>query len=121
MALLSVTSRALIERSGHTDDTPFFQLGEHKYGKPILDRVINPSTPIPIALKAALVSMDSTLRSNLSVGMPLDLAVIRTDALAFHMRRRIEPDDAEFQEISAEWSKALRSAFDSLPEVLATD
>jgi putative proteasome-type protease len=104
-----------------TDDTPFFQLGEHKYGKPILDRVITPATPIPIALKAAFVSMDSTLRSNLSVGMPLDLAVIKTDALAFHMRRRIEPDDPEFQEISAQWSIALRNAFDSLPEVLATD
>jgi len=104
-----------------TDDTPFFQLGEHKYGKPILDRVITPATSIPIALKAAFVSMDSTLRSNLSVGMPLDLAVIKTDALAFDMRRRIEPDDPEFLEISVQWSEAIRSAFDSLPEVLATD
>jgi len=104
-----------------TDDTPFFQLGEHKYGKPILDRVIKPSTSIPIALKAAFVSMDSTLRSNLSVGMPLDLAVIKTDALAFGMRRRFEPDDPEFQEISAQWSEAIHRAFDSLPEILATD
>ncbi|MEM6422389.1 MAG: peptidase, partial [Pseudomonadota bacterium] len=59
-----------------TEDTPYLQIGEHKYGKPILDRVITPQTPLARALKAVYVSMDSTLRSNLSVGMPLDLAVI---------------------------------------------
>jgi len=100
-----------------TPDTPFFQIGEHKYGKPILDRVISPATPIATALKAAFVSMDSTLRSNLSVGMPLDLAVIRAGALRFEQRRRIEAEDADFVEISGRWSAALRDAFDSLPEI----
>ena len=100
-----------------TPDTPFFQIGEHKYGKPILDRVLTPQTPLPVALKAAFVSMDSTLRSNLSVGMPLDLAVIRTDALALSLRRRIEADDPDFAQISGAWSEALRDAFSRLPEV----
>ncbi|MEM6550482.1 MAG: peptidase [Pseudomonadota bacterium] len=100
-----------------TEDTPYLQIGEHKYGKPILDRVIEPATPLPRALKAAFVSMDSTLRSNLSVGMPLDLAVIETDALRFSIRRRIEPEDAEFGRISDLWSEALRHAFTSIPDV----
>lgn len=101
-----------------TNDTPYFQLGEHKYGKPILDRVIETSTTIPTALKAALVSMDSTLRSNLSVGMPLDLAVIETGTFQFAIQRRIEIDDPDFQNISSKWSNALRTAFHALPEVL---
>ncbi|MEM1315300.1 MAG: peptidase [Pseudomonadota bacterium] len=100
-----------------TADTPFFQIGEHKYGKPILDRVIEPQTPLPVALKAAFVSMDSTLRSNLSVGMPLDLAVIRAGELRLSSRRRIEAEDEEFSEISAAWSEALRQAFGTVPEV----
>jgi len=100
-----------------TEDTPFFQIGEHKYGKPILDRVIEPSTPIPTALKAAFVSMDSTLRSNLSVGMPLDLAVIPAGALAIGTRRRIEAEDPDFSAISNAWSEALRRAFGSVPDV----
>jgi putative proteasome-type protease len=98
-----------------TRDTPFLQIGEHKYGKPILDRVINPSTPLDEAIKAAAVSMDSTLRSNLSVGMPLDLAVIRRDAFTFDTRRRIEAGDPQFSQISAAWSDALRHAFLELP------
>ena len=103
-----------------TEDTPYFQLGEHKYGKPILDRVIEPATSIPTALKAALVSMDSTLRSNLSVGMPLDLSVIETDQLSFSIQRRIEQDDPDYQNISSTWSDALRTAFHGLPEVTST-
>ena len=99
-----------------TDDTCYFQIGEHKYGKPILDRVLTPQTPIPEALKAVFVSMDSTLRSNLSVGMPLDLAVIKTDTYAFEVERRIENDDPAFAEISTRWSDALREAFHTLPE-----
>ncbi len=100
-----------------TDDTPYFQIGEHKYGKPILDRVITPETPLAAAMKAAFVSMDSTLRSNLSVGMPLDFAVIRAGECRFAVRRRIEPDDAEFSRISRMWSEALRAAFEALPGV----
>lgn len=100
-----------------TDDTPFFQLGEHKYGKPILDRVIETSTTIPTALKAVMVSMDSTLRSNLSVGMPLDLTVIKAGTFQFALQRRIESDDPDFRKISTSWSEALRTAFDALPDV----
>ncbi len=94
-----------------TADTPFLQIGEHKYGKPILDRVVTPETSLSDAKKAVLLSMDSTLRSNLSVGMPLDLAVIEKDALTIGERRRIEPNDEGFQNMSAAWSRALREAF----------
>ena len=101
-----------------TDDTPYFQLGEHKYGKPILDRVITPASSIEESLKAVCVSMDSTIRSNLTVGMPLDLAVIEKDALAFRIRRRIEKDDGRFAAISQSWSRAIRKGFEELPTFL---
>jgi len=98
-----------------TDDTPFLQIGEHKYGKPILDRVVRPSTSLADGRKAALISMDSTLRSNLSVGMPLDLLTVRRNDYRVTTRERIEPGDAEFATVSAAWGKALRDGFDSLP------
>lgn len=94
-----------------TADTPFLQVGEHKYGKPILDRVVRPETAIEDGKKAVLLSMDSTLRSNLSVGMPLDLVVIEKDALRVTEQRRIEDQDPHFHEISAAWSEALRESF----------
>ncbi len=94
-----------------TEDTPYLQIGEHKYGKPILDRVIKVDTPLADARKAALLSMDSTIRSNLSVGMPLDLVVIEADALRVGQQRRIEANDEEFAAMSAAWSQALRDAF----------
>jgi len=94
-----------------TDDTPFLQIGEHKYGKPILDRVVKPSTSLTEAQKAVLLSMDSTLRSNLSVGMPLDLAVIEKDACRVTARRRIEAGDPQFKAMSEAWSVALRESF----------
>ena len=94
-----------------TDDTPFLQIGEHKYGKPILDRVVTPDTSLSDAQKAVLLSMDSTLRSNLSVGMPLDLAIIATDACTISARRRILEGDPDFMEMSAAWSAALRDSF----------
>lgn len=98
-----------------TADTPYFQIGEHKYGKPILDRVITPDSSLEEAVKAVCVSMDSTVRSNLSVGMPLDLAIIERDACCFRTRTRIEPDDARFAEISQSWATALRKGFEDLP------
>ena len=101
-----------------TEDTPFFQIGEHKYGKPILDRIIKRETTLEDATKAVLVSMDSTLRSNLSVGMPLDLTVIPTNAFDFRVRTRIEADNEEFAMISQSWSAALRKGFEDLPNVL---
>ena len=98
------------------EETPYLQIGEHKYGKPILDRVIRPETTVDEAIKAALVSMDSTLRSNLSVGMPLDLAVIPADE--YHARTvRIESDHKEFRQISDSWAASLRTAFHALPSV----
>ncbi|MEQ1687193.1 MAG: peptidase [Sphingopyxis sp.] len=113
----------LIYSSGNfieaTRDTPFLQIGEHKYGKPILDRVITPDTPLDEAVKAAVVSMDSTLRSNLSVGMPLDLAVLPRDSFQFRTRRRIESGDDQFDAISAAWSTSLRASFSALPDFAA--
>jgi putative proteasome-type protease len=94
-----------------TEDTPFLQIGEHKYGKPILDRVVRPDTSLADAQKAVLLSMDSTLRSNLSVGMPLDLAVIEKDACRVTMSRRIEAHDPSFAAMSTAWSEALRHSF----------
>lgn len=94
-----------------TEDTPFLQIGEHKYGKPILDRVVRPETDLMDAQKAVLLSMDSTLRSNLSVGMPLDLCVIERDACRVGLRRRIEAGDADFRAMSEAWSNALREGF----------
>ncbi len=94
-----------------TEDTPYLQIGEHKYGKPILDRVISADTPLGDARKAVLLSMDSTLRSNLSVGMPLDMVVIETDALRISEQRRIEANDEDFARMSTAWSRALRDAF----------
>ena len=97
-----------------TEDTPFLQIGEHKYGKPILDRVISPTTSLRDAQKAVLLSMDSTLRSNLSVGMPLDLAVIKRDDCRVSERRRIEAGDKSFQAMSEAWSNALRDGFSQI-------
>ena len=97
-----------------TEDTPYLQIGEHKYGKPILDRVVRPETKISDAKKAVLLSMDSTLRSNLSVGMPLDLCVIGTDTQQITEQRRIEAEDEVFQTMSHAWSQALRDAFQGI-------
>jgi putative proteasome-type protease len=97
-----------------TTDTPFLQIGEHKYGKPILDRVVRPDTSLSDAKKAVLLSMDSTLRSNLSVGMPLDLAVIEKDAYRVTERRRIEANDPAFMTMSLAWSEALRTSFQQI-------
>lgn len=98
------------------DDTPYFQIGEHKYGKPILDRVISVDTPVNICVTAALLSMDSTLRSNLSVGMPLDLSVVVRDQLHFAQNRRIEEHDQNYLALSDGWSNALRNAFNDMSQ-----
>ncbi|MFN3293155.1 MAG: peptidase [Gemmobacter sp.] len=97
-----------------TEDTPFLQIGEHKYGKPILDRVVRPDTSLQDAQKAVLLSMDSTLRSNLSVGMPLDLCVIEKDALRVTLSRRIDAGDPDFRAMSEAWSRALREGFQQI-------
>ena len=99
-----------------TADTRYFQIGESKYGKPIIDRVVKADTPLAAAAKCALISMDSTIRSNLSVGMPLDLAIIRRDALQISLHRSIGPDDAYFKVIRDGWGESLRTAFHALPD-----
>jgi putative proteasome-type protease len=98
-------------------DTPFFQTGEAKYGKPIIDRVISPSTSASDAMKCVLVSFDSTMRSNLSVGMPIDLVCYERDALRVSIRHRFAPGDAYFTSLSKAWSEGVRSVFKSLPAV----
>jgi len=109
----------LIYREGNfieaTDDTPYLQIGEHKYGKPILDRVIRPATSLEDGRKAVLISMDSTMRSNLSVGMPLDLLTIRRNEYRVATRERVESGDPAFAALSEAWSKALRDGFANLP------
>ncbi|TSE20861.1 hypothetical protein Talka_00524 [Tepidimonas alkaliphilus] len=98
-----------------TPDTPYFQIGESKYGKPIIDRVFRHHTPLEEAAKCALISMDSTLKSNLSVGMPLDLAILRRDELRLACLRRIEADDPYFQRLRVGWSERIQQAFTALP------
>jgi putative proteasome-type protease len=99
-----------------TAETTYFQIGESKYGKPIIDRVIRRSSSLAEATKCALISMDSTIRSNLSVGLPLDLVVIRRDALAVARHASIDADNAYFRSISSGWGEALRHAFVQLPD-----
>jgi putative proteasome-type protease len=96
-------------------DTPYFQIGEAKYGKPIIDRVITRSSSIAEATKCALISMDSTIRSNLSVGPPLDLLCLKRDALRVLMHRSIAADDEYFRMIRSSWGESLRHAFHALP------
>jgi putative proteasome-type protease len=99
------------------DDTPFLQTGEAKYGKPIIDRVLAPTTTLADATKCVLVSFDSTMRSNLSVGMPIDLVCYERDSLALRMRRRFDPGDAYFRTLSASWGEGVRAVFRELPEL----
>ena len=93
-----------------SEDTHFLQIGEHKYGKPILDRGITGDMDLYDALKLGLISFDSTMRSNLSVGAPLDLCVLRRDALELELRHRIEADEPYFHNLRERWSGALRQA-----------
>ena len=99
-----------------TEDTPFLQIGEHKYGKPILDRVARSDMRLGEAAKLMLLSFDSTLRSNLSVGMPIDILIYERDTLDVRREKRIGPDDEYFRAMSAAWSDALRKAFSKIEE-----
>ena len=98
-------------------DTPYIQTGETKYGKPIIDRVITGSTNLPDAAKCVLISFDSTMRSNVSVGMPIDLICYERDSLEVSKRRRFEDGDAYFNALSHEWSEGTRQVFRELPEL----
>ncbi|NJO53530.1 MAG: peptidase [Bacteroidales bacterium] len=98
-----------------TRDTPYLQIGEHKYGKPILDRSCRFETDLYDGLKIGLISMDSTMRSNLGVGMPLDVLVVRRDALHAELNYRIEPGEPYFHDLRERWSAALRAAHNAIP------
>jgi len=95
--------------------SPYFQIGESKYGKPIIDRVVTPSTPLDEVAKCALVSMDSTLRSNLSVGLPLDLLVYEKDALRVTRFSTLDHDNQYFEMIHRTWGERLRQIFGEIP------
>jgi putative proteasome-type protease len=99
-----------------TPDTPYFQIGETKYGKPIIDRVINRDTTLTDAIKCVMVSFDSTMRSNISVGLPIDLLVYERDSLRVKLQRRIDDTDPYFQMIHTQWGEGLRRIFGQLPD-----
>jgi putative proteasome-type protease len=98
-----------------TIDTPYLQIGEHKYGKPVLDRAIGFDTDLYDALKIGLISMDSTMRSNLGVGLPIDILVVRPDTCNAEVNYRIEPGEPYFQDLRERWSGALRAAHIAIP------
>ena len=98
-----------------TTDTPYLQIGEHKYGKPVLDRAVSYGMDIYDALKVGLISIDSTMRSNLSVGLPIDLIVVRRDACDAELIYRIEPGEPYFSDLRERWSAALRAAHIAIP------
>jgi putative proteasome-type protease len=99
-----------------TADTCYFQSGETKYGKPIIDRVVNRDSSLVDATKCTIVSFDSTMRSNISVGLPIDLCIYQTDALRLGMQRRIEESDPYYQMVHNQWGEGLRRVFTQLPD-----
>jgi len=101
-----------------TEDSPFLQIGEHKYGRPILVRGIRyEETPLEEAAKYALISMDSTMRSNVTVGPPIDLVLYEKDALEITKRRRLTSADPDLRDIHMQWELALRRGVTELPEI----
>jgi putative proteasome-type protease len=98
-----------------TKDTPYLQIGEHKYGKPILDRAVTYNIDLYDGLKIGLLSMDSTIRSNLGVGMPIDIFVVRPEIFEPELSYRINPGDPYFHDLSERWSAALRAAHNGIP------
>jgi putative proteasome-type protease len=98
-----------------TPDTPFLQIGEHKYGKPILDRTLRHDSSLEDGVKLTLVSMDSTLRSNLTVGLPLDLLIYETGSHRIGLQQRITEEDPAFQTLRNAWSEALQDAYRRIP------
>lgn len=101
-----------------SDDTPFFQIGETKYGKPIIVRAYDKTMSFAETVKLLLVSFDSTLKSNLSVGLPLDLAFYEKDSFRIGLKKRIGADDPYYRSVSEGWSDALKAAFQSLPDFI---
>jgi putative proteasome-type protease len=99
-----------------SEDTPYFQIGEAKYGKPIIDRIVHYRLPLAEAVKCTLLSFDSTIRSNLSVGLPLDVLVYQTDSFAPAEPHRIDAEDPYFNQLRKSWSQGLRKVFRQMPE-----
>lgn len=104
-----------------TDETPYFQVGESKYGKPVLDRVLTPATPLAEAAKCVLVSMDSTMKSNLSVGLPLDLVVYEADTYRSDKIVCIDNDNPYYRMMHSSWGQKLREVFDSIEDPVWDD
>jgi putative proteasome-type protease len=104
-----------------TTETPYFQVGESKYGKPVLDRVLTPDTPLDEAAKCALVSMDSTMKSNLSVGLPLDLVVYEANRLETDKVVCIDADNPYYRMVHSSWGQKLREVFDSIDDPVWDD
>ncbi|MDP1882420.1 MAG: peptidase [Bradyrhizobium sp.] len=98
-----------------TTDTPYLQIGEHKYGKPVLDRAMHYDVELYEALKTSLISMDSTMRSNLGVGLPIDVLVVRSDVCDADLNHRIEAGEPYFHDLRSRWSAALRAAHQNIP------
>ncbi len=115
MRLFNVYSAGNFVEAG-IDGVCYFQIGESKYGKPVIDRVVTPVTPLQEAAKCALISMDSTLKSNLSVGLPLDLMVYEANALKVDKLINIDEGNAYFRMIRTSWGQRLRQVFDSIPD-----
>jgi putative proteasome-type protease len=99
-----------------TPETPYFQIGESKYGKPIMDRVIDEDLTLDEAAKCCLISMDSTMKSNLSVGLPLDLLCYETDSLRLTRQAMIDGKDPYFASLRERWGEQLRKVFSELPD-----
>jgi putative proteasome-type protease len=100
-----------------SEDTPFLQIGESKYGKPILDRILTPKTTLESAAVCALVSMDSTMRSNITVGPPLELLIYRKDSLRLDERVRLTEDHSYLRELKKSWDSLIKQAFQQLPPI----
>jgi putative proteasome-type protease len=100
-----------------TEDSPYLQLGEVKYGRPILDRGIEATTPLEVAAKYALLSLDATMRSNVTVGPPIDLLIYRNDSLTIDRYRRLAGSDPDLTRIHTSWETSLRRAVQQLPEI----
>lgn len=115
MRLFNVYSAGNFVEAG-IDGVCYFQIGESKYGKPVIDRVVTPVTPLQEAAKCALISMDSTLKSNLSVGLPLDLMVYEANTLKVDKLINIDEGNAYFRMIRTSWGQRLRQVFDSIPD-----
>jgi len=101
-----------------TPETPFLQIGETKYGKPILDRILTYETSVEDAAKCALLSIDSTMKSNISVGPPINLVMYRANSLVMNHQLQLQPGDRYLEEIRKQWETSLRSAFEKMPDIL---